>query len=108
MFVLIVAIVFVNLHVRPEVVLSVELLLANWTLELLLRGIVGLPMSLEMLGARKALAAQLARVHFDFLCAGMLVLHVLRHRVEPHELLVAHVTVKLFRFVFALRLEVLV
>lgn len=61
-----------------------------------------------MLGSREGLATQLTRIHFDFLGAGVPVLYVLRHRVEPHELLVADVAVELLRFVLALRLKVLV
>lgn len=104
MLVLIITIVFVNLHVRPQVVLSVEFFLTHGALELLLRRIVSLSVTLEMLGSREGLATQLTRIHFDFLGAGVLILHVLRHRVEPHKLLVADVAVELLRFIFALRL----
>ena len=108
MFVLVISVVLVNFHVRPQIVFPIEFLLTHRTLELLLRRIVCLTMTFKMLRTSERFAAHLTSVHFNFLRAWMFILHMFRHRVQPHELLVAHIAVEFLRFVLALRFEMFV
>lgn len=95
------------LHMRREVILPAVAFLTNGAVELLGRE-VDFPVSLKVLRPRESLSAHIAAVTFNLLRSRMLVLHVPRHRVEPHKLFTAHAAAQLFRFVRALSLEVLV
>lgn len=107
----------VDLHVRPQIVLPVELLMALGTFELLLRRDVDLDVSLEVLQALEALAANLtnvllfllaARFRFDPQWPGGFVLHfgMLVQTGLPHELLVAERAQELLVLILALLFHV--
>lgn len=92
---------------RRQVIFAAVAFLANGAVELFGRE-VDFPVSLKVLRARESLSAHIAAVTFDLLRSRVFVLHVPRHRVQPHELFTANAAAQLFRFVGALRLEVLV
>lgn len=92
---------------RSQVIFATVAFLANRAVELLGRE-VNFPVSLKMLRTREGFSAHIAAMTLDFLRARMLMLHVTRHRVEPHKLLIAHAAAQLFCFVGALGFEVLV
>lgn len=108
----------VDFHVRPEVVLPVELLMALGTFELFLRRDVDLDVPLQVFQPLETLAAHLADVLLLLLAAarfgldpqwpGRFVLHfgMLVQTGLPHELLVTERAQKLLVLILALLFHV--